>query len=181
MERIRWQDDPVKTVQAWKDWLDGRYGDFKISDVRAVEAPDERKVTVTWSMAQLQEQVLGDESTVVPSAPLGPAFQPFVQTAAERKLDIVFDFPDREEVELRLRWPAAWHLDQRPRPATLNGPCGALSTGLVVNEPEHTLVYRRRMDLTRQRLGSKEEYEAVRDLFGEAAKNDAQALTLVRR
>jgi transglutaminase-like putative cysteine protease len=181
VERIRWQDDQEKTVQAWKDWLDGRYRDFKISDVRAVEAPDERKVTVTWSMAQLQEEVLGDEATVVPSAPLGPAFQPFVQTAAERKLDIIFDYPDREEVELRLRWPAAWYLDQRPRPAAVNGPCGALSAGLVVNEPEHTLVYRRRFDITRRRLGSKEEYEAVRDLFGEAAKNDALVLTLVRR
>jgi hypothetical protein len=181
VERIRWQDDEAKTVQAWKDWLGGRYRDFKISEVRAVEAPDERKVTVTWSMAQRQEEVLGDEATVVPSAPLGPATQPFVQTAAERKFDIIFDYPDREEVELRLRWPAAWRLVQRPRPAAVNGPCGALATGLEVNEPERALIYRRRMDITRRRLGSKEEYEAVRDLFGEAAKNDALALTLVRR
>lgn len=181
VERLHWRDDEAQTAQAWKDWLGERYREFQISDVRAVEAPDERKVTVTWSIAQREEEVLGDEATLAPSAPLGPATQPFVQTAAERRFDVVFDYPDRDEVELRLRWPAAWRLEQRPRPAALNGPCGALSTGLVVNEPERTLVYRRRMDITRRTLGSKDEYDAVRDLFGEAAKSDAQALTLVRR
>jgi hypothetical protein len=181
VERLHWRDDPAQTVQAWKDWLGERYREFQIADVQAAEAVEERKVMVTWSMAQREEETLGDESTLVPSAPLGLTAQPFVQTAAERRFAVVFDYPDREEIELRLRWPAAWRLDQRPRPAALNGPCGALSTGLVVNEPERTLVYRRRFDITRRKLSSKEEYEAVRALFGEAAKNDAQALTLVRR
>jgi hypothetical protein len=180
-ERIHWQGDEAKTLQAWKDWLGERWRDFQISDVKAVEMPDERKVTVTWSMAEREEEVLGDEATVTPSAPLGPATQPFVQTAAERKLDVIFDYPSRDEVKLRLRWPAGWRLEQRPQPAALDGSCGALSTALVLNEPGRTLVYWRRFDLTRRRLGSKEEYEAVRGLFGEAAKSDAQKLTLVRR
>jgi hypothetical protein len=180
-ERIRWKDDEAKTLQAWKEWLDGRYRDFKIADVKAIEMPDERKVTVTWSMAQRQEEVLGDEADLVPSAPLGPAAQPFVQTAAERKFDVIFDYPDRDEVELRLRWPAGWRLEQRPQPAALTGTCGALSTALEADAGKRTLVYRRRLDITQRRLRSKEEYEAVRGLFGEAAKNDGQKLTLVRR
>ena len=94
---------------------------------------------------------------------------------------MVFDYPARDEVELRLRWPEGWSLDQRPRPAAFDGPCGALSTAQVVDAEKRTLVYRRRFDITRRRLNTKDEYEAVRGLFGEAAKNDAQKLTLVRR
>ncbi|MFL6258925.1 MAG: DUF3857 domain-containing protein [Thermoanaerobaculia bacterium] len=180
-ERIRWQDDEAKTVQAWKDWLGERFKDFQVTDVKAAEMPDERRVTVTWSMAQREEEVLGDESTLAPSAPLGPATQPFTQTADERKTAVFFDYPDRGEVELRLRWPADWRLDQRPRPASLDGPCGAFSSAVEVDEGKRTLVYRRRFDLTHRTLDSKADYEAVRNLFAEAAKSDAQKLTLVRR
>jgi hypothetical protein len=179
VERLRWKDDEAQTLQAWRDWLAERYADFRISDVRAVESRDERKVTVTWSMAQREEEVLGDEATLAPSAPLGPASQPFVE--AERKLDVIFDYPGRDEVELRLRWPAGWSLAGKPAPAKTAAPCGELSTALEVDDGQHTLVYRRRFDITRRKLSSKEEYEAVRGLFGEAAKSDAQSLTLVRR
>ncbi len=181
VERLHWRDDEATTLQAWKDWLGERWREFRIAEVKAVEVPDERKVTVTWSVVEREEEVLGDEATMAPSAPLGPVEQPFVQTAAERKLDVIFGYPSRDEVKLRLRWPEGWRLEQRPQPAALDGSCGALSTALVLNEPGRTLVYWRRFDLTRRRLGSKEEYEAVRGLFGEAAKNDAQKLTLVRR
>ncbi|HET9212230.1 MAG TPA: DUF3857 and transglutaminase domain-containing protein [Thermoanaerobaculia bacterium] len=180
-ERIHWQEDEEKTRQAWKDWLQERYRDFQITDVKAVEAPDERKVTLTWSMAQREEEVLGDETTVVPSAPLGPATQPFVQTAAERKLDVIFNYPDRDEVELRLRWPAGWRVEQRPQAAAVSHPCGGLSSSVVLSEQDRTLVYRRRLDITQRRIGSREDYEDVQDLFGAAAKNDAQKLTLVRQ
>lgn len=180
-ERIRWQDDEAKTVQAWKDWLGERYKEFQIADVKAVEVPEERQVTVTWSMAQREDEVLGDEATVVPSAPLGPTRQPFTQTAAERKLDVIFAYPDRDEVELRLRWPAEWRVEQVPQPMAVNHPCGALSTSVVRNDQDHTLVYRRRLDVTQRTLGIKDGYEAVRDLFGMTEKNDGQKLTLVRR
>jgi hypothetical protein len=181
VERLHWRSDTAQTVQAWTDWLSERFREFRIADVKAVEATEERAVTVTWSMAEREEEVLGDETTLAPSAPLGPAAQPFVQTAAERKIEVVFDYPFRDEVELRLRWPAGWSLDQRLQPAALDGPCGALSSTLVLDAERRTLVYRRRFDITRRRLASKAEYEAVRGLFGETAKNDAQKLTLVRR
>jgi len=181
VERLHWKNDEAQTAQAWKDWLSERFKDFQIADVKTAEMADERKVTVTWSMSQREEEALGDEATLVPSAPLGPETQPFVQTAAERKIAVVFDYPARDEVELRLRWPEGWSLDQRPRPAAFDGPCGALSTAQVVDAEKRTLVYRRRFDITRRRLNTKDEYEAVRGLFGEAAKNDAQKLTLVRR
>lgn len=180
-ERLRWQDDEAKTLQAWKDWLGERYKEFQIADVKAAEELDERKVTVTWSMAQREDEVLGDEVTVVPSAPLGLVGQPFTQTAAERKVDVIFEYADRDEVELRLRWPAEWRVEQVPQPAAVNHPCGALSTSVVRNDQDHSLVYRRRLDVTQRTIGIKDGYEDLRDLYGMTEKNDAQKLVLVRR
>ena len=51
-EKIDWQDDAAKAAQAWKEWLEKRFRDFQISDVKAVESADEEKVTVTWALAQ---------------------------------------------------------------------------------------------------------------------------------
>jgi hypothetical protein len=178
-ERLHWKDDAARTGQAWKEWLTQRWRDFRIDGVQVAESAEERKVTVTWSMAQREEETLGDEASVTPSAPLGPATQPFGE--AERTIDVIFDDPGRDEVELRLRWPEGWSLDQRPAPAALDGPAGALSSTLALDAERRTLVYRRRFDLTHRRLSSRADYDAVRNLFGEVAKNDAQKLTLVRR
>jgi len=178
VERLHWKNDEAQTVQAWQDRLAESWRDFRIDGVQVAEAPQERKITVTWSMAQRDEEVLGDEAILAPSAPLGPAVQPFVEP--ERKIDVVFAYPSRDEVELHLRWPAAWSLEGRPAPAKQTAPCGELTTSVDLNAGEHTLVYRRRLDITRRQL-SPGEYQAVRGLFGEAAKNDGQKLTLVRQ
>lgn len=181
VESLHGEDDAARRVEAWKAWLGKQYPDFQIADVAAAEAPDERKVTVTWKMAQREDEVLGDESTVIASAPFGPASQPFVQTAEERRIEVLFDFPSRDEVELHLRWPAGWKVERSPATNVLDGVAGGLATGVVVNAEERTLFYRRRFDLTRRRLSSKPEYEAVRALFGAAAKGDAENVVLVRR
>ncbi|HEV8580165.1 MAG TPA: DUF3857 domain-containing protein [Thermoanaerobaculia bacterium] len=180
-EKIGWQDDEAQTLEAWKKWLGERYRDFQISEVKAAEAADERRVTVTWSMAQREEEVLGDETSVVPSAPLGPLAQPFVQPASSRRSAVMFDYPDREEVELRLRWPEGWKIEGLPKAAAITNGAGALSTGVEMKEAERTMVYKRRVDITDKTLETSQEYEAVRSLFAEVEKNDAQALLLVHR
>ena len=50
-----------------------------------------------------------------------------------------------------------------------------------MNAAERTLVYKRRLDISQRQLDTSQEYEAVRSLFGEAEKNDAQTLSLVHR
>lgn len=180
-EKIDWQENESKAVEAWKDWLAGQYRDFQISDVKAVEAPDERKATVTWSMAQREEEVLGDEASLVPSAPLGPRAQPFLQPAAARKTMVMFDYTSREEVELRLRWPETWKIESLPRPVSLKNDAGAMTASVEVKDGERSLTYRRQLDVTRRTLKGPEQYERVQSLFGEAEKSDAQALLLVRR
>jgi hypothetical protein len=50
---------------------------------------------------------------------------------------------------------------------------------VVMNPADRTLFYRRRFEVTRRRLSSKSEYEAVRALFGAAAKSDGESVVLV--
>jgi uncharacterized protein DUF3857 len=166
--------------QDWSAWLVAeRYRDFQISDVKAVETPDERKIVVTWSMAQREEETLGDESSLVPSAPLGPVRQPFVQPSSSRKTMVMFDYADRTEVELRLRWPAGWKIESLPKPAALKNGVGEVAVSLEAQET--SLVFRRRFDLTRWLLRSSQEYEAAQALFAAVERSDAQSVVLVRR
>jgi hypothetical protein len=180
-QRTDWQEDEAKTLEAWKTWLGESYRDFQISDVKVVEAPDKGAVTLSWTMKEREEEVLGDETRVVPSAPLGPRAQPFVQPADSRRSPVMFDFPEREEVELRLRWPEGWGVETLPKLIAAQRPVGSLSVGTELNDAERTLVYRRRLDITRKTIASPKEYEAIRSLFSEMEKSDAQAVLLVRR
>ncbi|HVG07711.1 MAG TPA: DUF3857 domain-containing protein [Thermoanaerobaculia bacterium] len=180
-EKIDWKDDEAATLEAWKKWLDEEYPGFQIEGVRFEEKPDEQTARVFWTMKQREEDVLGDETTLVPSRPLGPTRQPFVQDASKRRSPVLFLFPDRDEVELRLHWPEGWKLESQPKLASTKNRVGALTVGLDLNDAERSLVYRRQLDVTQRQLPSMQMYEEARALFGAAEKSDAQALVLARR
>ncbi|HBL25985.1 MAG TPA: hypothetical protein DD490_04030, partial [Acidobacteria bacterium] len=180
-ERIDWQDDDAKTLEAWKEWLDDRYKGFVVSDVKFDERPDERRVQLTWKLAQREEDVLGDETSLVPSRPLGPVSQPFVQAAELRRSPVVFDYPDRDEVELRLQWPEGWRVDTAPTLIKQEREQGAFVLEVEEKTAERTLVVRRRFELHARRIARTQDFEAVRSLFAAVEKSDAQTLALVRR
>ncbi|HSS78098.1 MAG TPA: DUF3858 domain-containing protein, partial [Thermoanaerobaculia bacterium] len=119
------------------------------------------------------------EAVVNPSAPLGPHTQPFVQPAASRRSSVVFNYPDREEVELHLRWPERWKVDARPSGRMVTNVAGGLAAELELKDGEHSLVYKRRLDLPHRELATSQDYEAARSLFGELEKTDAQTIVLV--
>jgi hypothetical protein len=179
-EHIDWQDDDARTLEAWKKWLDDRSEGFAVSDVKFEERPDERTVRLTWKLAQREEDVLGDETSLVPSRPLGPVAQPLVQAGDKRRSQVLFAYADRDELELRLRWPSGWKVDTLPSLAKQEKPAGAFLVEVEEKEAERSLVYRRRFDLRSRKLGSSQEYEAVRALYAAVEKSDAQPLALVR-
>jgi hypothetical protein len=180
-DRIDWQDDDARTAEAWQKWLDEEYEGFTVSDVKFEERPDERTVRLTWKLAQREEDVLGDETSLVPSRPLGPVAQPLVQTGDKRRSQVLFAYADRDEVELRLRWPEGWKVDTLPGLAKQEKPAGAFVVEVEETPAERTLVYRRRFDLRNRMLDNAQEYEAVRALYAAVEKSDAQPLALVRR
>lgn len=180
-ERTDWQEDDAATLKGWTDWLGEEFKGFQIADVTFEEKPDDSAVRLTWSMKQREEEVLGDEASLAPSKPLGPTRQPFVQEAAKRRSPVMFDYPDRDEVELRLRWPEGWKVETRPKPASSQGRVGALAVSVDVDEAGRSLVYRRRLDFLQRQLGTLQLYEEARKLFDLTEKSDAETLVLVRR
>ncbi|HEX3130912.1 MAG TPA: DUF3857 domain-containing protein [Thermoanaerobaculia bacterium] len=180
-EKTDWQEDDAATVKAWTDWLAEEFKGFQIADVAYEEKPDDSTVRLTWSMKQREEEVLGDEASLTPSKPLGPTRQPFVQDASKRRSPVMFDFPDRDEVELRLRWPEGWQVETKPKPASSQGRAGALAVSVEVDEAGRALVYRRRLDFLQRQLGTLQLYEEARKLFDLTEKSDAETLVLVRR
>ena len=124
--------------------------------------------------------MLGDESSLLPSRPLGPSRQPFVQDASKRRSPVLFAFPDRDEVELRLSWPESWRLEAQPKLVSTKNRAGAFSVEMELDDAARTLVYRRRADVTQRMLTTLEQYEEARALFGAVEKSDAEELVLVR-
>lgn len=185
-ERIGWKEDGARTAEAWQGWLNDRLEGFKVADVKVEESPDDRKVRLTWSLQQREDEVLGDEAALTPSRPLGPQAQLFVQDADQRRSPVLFSYADRDEVELRVRWPQGWTLDAAPKPAHREAPEGDLEVSIESGESGEsgaagrTLVYRRRLDIKQKLLASPQQYESVRSLYAAVEKSDAQTLTLVR-
>jgi hypothetical protein len=132
-------------------------------------------------MTQREDAVLGDEVSLLPSRPVGPARQPFVLPATRRRSPLFFESPSRQEVELQLRWAPGWKLEAAPPPARHECSGGALTTSVQVEPGGQSLVYRRRFDVRQKEFLQRDEYEMMRTLFAETEGNDARAVVLVRR
>lgn len=170
--------DADSAAKSWQEWLEKAFGDFAVDGVEVSEAPDERRIVVSWSMQQLEEEVLGDESSVRVARPLGLASNPF---AASRRVPVRFPFPDRDEVELTLTWPEDWTIDVFPPKADYSGPAGVFVARLDQQPAERRLTATRRMDVVKQELASPGLLGAVRELYNVAESVDGKSLVLVRR
>ncbi|MCP4574153.1 MAG: hypothetical protein GY838_17465, partial [bacterium] len=170
-----------ETAESWQEWLEGAFEGYEIGELSVAASVEEQQVRVAWALAQREEEVLGDEASLEPSQPLGPAAQPFTLPASRRLTPVQFAFADRDEVELSLSWPAPWVVDVLPEAVDYQGSAGAVLVRIAVDEASHRLTYRRRFDVTGNEFIGPEDYAAIRDLYGEVEKNDAQNLVLVRR
>ncbi len=163
------------------DWLSGRFDGFVVKDVKVEQAVDERRVEVRFALDQPAEEVLGSEASFHPSRPLGPVRQPLPVPAESRATPLMFDFADRDTLEITFRWPDSWEIEGRPADSKAEGAVGAFSATIEVDEADRTLRYSRRFDTNAAQYMGRDEYARVRALYSEAEKHDAQVVTLVRR
>lgn len=181
----RWIADRMEDGEApeesWSDWLDERFADFEIHDVTAEERVGQDRVEVTWTMEQRPEEVLGDEVTLAPSRPLGPAHQPLTLPPHRRRTPVMFEFGKRELLELTLRWEDGWELEAQPEERHHESAAGALVTSLQVGEDGHSVSYSRSFELRQSQFMGPDDYTAAQTLFDATEKSDAQALVLVHR
>jgi len=179
-ERLQWKPSATETAEAWKKWLEESYREYTVSDVRVQESVDEQKVEVTWSLAQREEEVLGDEATLSPSLPLGPVKQPFRAEAPSRLSPILFAYADHDEVEMTLRWPEGWQVDKLPKQVRHDTAAGAVLATVEWADGARSLTYRRQFDVKQREL-ARQQYPMIQALFARAEKTDAETLVLLRK
>lgn len=173
--------DSGKATETWREWLAGSFPGYEVSGVKVAESAEAQQVHVVWSLRQRDDDMLGNEARLTPSRPLGPLTQRFVLPVAQRRSPVLLEFADRSEVELRLRWAEGFTVDAAPRATQRRNAVGEFETAVIMDPVARSLTYKRRLDMTRKLTQDREQYEMMRALYGEAERNDAQALVLLRR
>lgn len=169
------------TRKFWQTWLEQRLPDERIDDLAVAESVEARQIRLVFKLKRRDEAVLGDELGLVPSRPLGPGRQVFAIPATQRRTPVLIEFGDREDLELRLSWPAAWRLEAQPKAVRHDSPAGAFNAELKLDASARQAVYTRRWDVRGREFKTGQGYEQLRALFEAMVQSDAQSLALVRR
>lgn len=179
--RTRWQPGESETANAWQDWLESNLPDYAITEVSFLEVVDEiPRVEVHWTLALREEKSLPDEATLHPSHPLGPVRASDLFPAAGRSTPVYLPFADRDEVELRVTWPAGWRIEAGPRPVDFDNVAGAVRTAVEIDPAARRAVLTRRVDVKRAMAATREMVVGLDAALREAEKADAQVLLLAR-
>lgn len=166
-------------AEAVADYLEERFPGFEIGEAAITEDLEAGRLEVAWTLTQSEEDVLGDEATLVPSRPLGPLSQPFTLTPAQRLTPVLLRFVDRDLVEVSVTWPPGWAAEVVPEDGSLDNGAGAYVTGVEHDEAARTLRYSRRFD-TVENLFEGPNYSQLRDLYDAVAAGDARELVVIR-
>ncbi len=178
--RLNWKGEPGKTADAWREWLEDSYPGYVVADVGVEESVADSRVIVRWTLAQLEEEVLGDEVSLHPSRPLGPVDQAFTLPSNQRRTPVLLAFPDRDVVKLTVRWPEDWEADVLPSTAAFENKAGALAIRVQLDPAGTGLDYERTFDTTRREFQLGGDYGHLWQIYGTVGKHDAQTLVVLR-
>lgn len=166
-------------AEAVQDYLEEEFPGFEVSEVALDEDLESSRLEVRWHLAAREEEVLGDQVTFHPSAPLGPVTQRFTLAPLERRSPVLLPFADRDVVEVTLTWPEGWTADVVPEATSLENRAGAFVTEVAVDDEARTLSYRRRFD-TVSRFFDRSDYGELRALYAAASTSDDQDVVLIQ-
>jgi hypothetical protein len=172
--------DPAKAEDEWTEILEERFAGYTVTAVSLDPAIDQRRLVVTFDLAQEEAEVLRDEATVVPTRPLGPRSQVFDLPPERRKTPVLLPFASWDEVETRITWPAGWSVAETPEPVEARNAAGAVELTVERNDAARSLTVRRQLDVQKTYFAKDTDYGALRDLYSTLEKHDAQPVFLVR-
>jgi hypothetical protein len=179
--RMSTGEAPDALRDSWEEWLTGRWEGFEVTGVTVEEDRASRRIRVGWTLAQREEEVLGDEASVQLSRPLGPTSQVFQLEPARRKTPVLIPYPDTDEVTVRLTWPETWEVDAAPEPLKVANSAGEATAEVTVDPDAHSLSYSRNLTISHRQFGNSDAYGDLRTLYERMEKSDAQALVLVAK
>lgn len=178
---LRWKDDPEATTEAWKEYLEEKYPGYEVSEVEVDEDLGQQRIEVRWSLAQREEEVLGDEVTLVPSRPLGPKGQPFTLPPENRKTPVQMHYGVRDESIWTLSYPPGWEIEALPSAETFGGAVGTIELRVETDEAENRITVHRRFERPGREYVGLDKYRLLRDFYTQAAKQDAQSVVLINQ
>lgn len=166
--------------EALTESLEEDFPGFEVSEVEAEGDLEASRLAVTWTLAQREEEVLGDQATLVPSRPLGPVAQRFTLAPVERATPVLLRFADRDVVELSVTWPEGWVAEVLPEAVAFESAAGSFATEIERDPEERRLRVRRTFDIVEREHTGWDAYLALRKLYAAASESDARELVLVR-
>jgi hypothetical protein len=167
-------------AEALGDDLEDRFPGFDVTGLEVDEDRSGPRIELAWSLAQRDEEVLGDQVTVVPSRPLGPIEQAFTLTPTQRLTPVLLAYADRDEVDLTVHWPEGWDAEVVPEEVAFHNAAGGYQLETELDEPGRTLHLHRRFDTIDRELVGRDAYTALRELYARTEAGDGGDLVLVR-
>ncbi len=178
--KLGWKDTAEETRAAWQQWLEDHFSGYDVDDVGVDELIDDTLVTVKWTMTQREEEVLGDEATVSPSAPLGQPTNPFSLAVDQRLTPVHLPYRSIDTVDLTLHWPEGWLVEARPEERSYHCIAGALSASCTIDEASRVLTASRSMELSQRDFIGPDAYRILKGFLDTAVRADAETIVLAR-
>jgi len=176
---LRYKETPEATSKAWLEKLADLFPGFEPSEVTVVENMHDQQETLTFTLTQRDENVLGDEVSLQPSRPF-VATQPLALTPEQRLTPVMLPFAALDEVHLSLSWPEDFEVDALPKASKLETSLGAYSLEVKTDPATRTAEITRRFSRLQHEFHGQEAYATLRNLYEKAGQSDAQKLVLVR-
>ncbi|MEN8163143.1 MAG: DUF3857 domain-containing protein [Acidobacteriota bacterium] len=177
--RLAWRDTDEATKTAWTEWVEDSYEGYDIDEVGVTEVIEDQVVTVTWEMRQRDDDVIGDEVSLLPAAPLGVGSNPHTLQPNQRRTPLQLLFADVDRVVVEVSWPEGWVLDGEPALGQLSNSAGSLSTSIEVDESRRKATLNRELEIVKTEYIGAQAYGDLRALYVAALENDAEELILV--
>jgi len=179
--RMSFGEDAEELAESWQEWLSERWDGYQIDGVEVEEDRPGQRIGVRWTLAQREEEVLGDEASVQLSRPLGPTSQIFQLDPERRKTPVLLFFPDVDQVDARVTWPDGWELEVVPEPLDVTNGAGVAAVSVTTDGEGRWLSYARNLTISHRQFNNSDEYGDLRTLYERMEKSDAQTLVLAAK
>lgn len=173
---LRWKDTEEATVEAWTERLEESFEGFEISEVSVEENIRETAMRVSWTHAQREDDVLGDEVSLEVVGPLAIE-QIFTLPQNLRRTPVLLSYGRSEQLQVDITWGQDWIVDIGLDDVSYEGPEGRFERR--TEESDGKLTIRRTFERPEYEYVNPQSYGALRTLYEEASKADAQSVVLV--
>ena len=173
-DRFDWKGEEGKTREAWANWLKDRYPRFEIEVESVNEDVELARLVLAWTMKQFDDDVLGDEVSLVLAAAFGIESHPYQLATGHRRTPVQRRYEQVWRSSVRVHWPETFDLDVVPVDAVVNSDIGGYELRYIRDRTINSLRMERTLRLDRRRFMNGAEYLNLRKIYNTAQKSDVK-------